>query len=188
MSLPVHTPARLAIRPTFELDLPAPPGVVADSLGELLGRYPGQRVGLHLMFTVPEPQRHFWSPYVTIELSAADHAIEGTVVDAAEGHSDGEGGTHLHGRFSPRPSLWTVFGLAYFSLLTLAGFAVMWAVAQVVLQRPPHALWVALGCTLMVLLLWWSSQLGRRLAHAQMIELREAVHERCGLSTDGVGP
>ncbi|MEM1445832.1 MAG: hypothetical protein AAGF84_07250 [Planctomycetota bacterium] len=161
MSLP--TPA---MRPTFQHDIARPPAEVVAALDELLQRYPGRRVGLHLMLTVPESEKHFWSPYLTIELSED------------ELHASGAGGTHLHARFSPNPSLWTAIGFTYLSLVVIAFFALMWAAAQLLLGNTPHALWVTLGCGLCVALLWWVSLAGQRLAYEQMFEMRHALEER----------
>lgn len=158
MSLP--TPA---MRPTFQHDLPNPPRDVAAALDGLLTRYPGKRVGLHVMLTVPEREKHFWSPYLTIELSEAE--------------APASGGTHLHARFSPNPSLWTAIGFTYLSLIVIAFFALMWAGAQLTLGHAPHAAWIALLCGLFVALLWWVSLAGQRLAYEQMFALRTDLEQ-----------
>jgi hypothetical protein len=76
--------------------------------------------------------------------------------------------------------------LSYLALLTLAGFAAIGAVAQAVLRTPPWALAVSGVCVLGVAGLWWFSVVGRRLAHDQMIELRQAVEQQLGF--DGKSP
>ncbi|MEM8783327.1 MAG: hypothetical protein AAGE65_10800 [Planctomycetota bacterium] len=153
MALPVP-----AMRPTFQDKLPGSPADVAAKLTDLLERYPGRRAGPHLMLTVPEREKHFWSPYVTIELSGTP-----------DKH------TALHARFSPSPSLWTAIGFTYLALIVVASFALMWAAAQLTLGRTPHAAWVSLVCGACVALLWWVSLVGQRLAYDQMFELRAAI-------------
>ncbi len=178
MSLP--TPA---MRPTFQLEPPHRPAVVAAALDALLQRYPGRRAGLHFMLTVPEHQKHFWSPYLTIELSPGGTGVPPVIgeatnqVDEPTHRRDACATTHLHARFSPSPSLFTAIGFTYLALIVIACFALMWAGAQLTLGHTPHAAWIALLCAAGVALLWWISLIGQRLAYEQMFELRRAVEE-----------
>ncbi len=163
----LHAPA---VRPTFDLDVSLTPAQVAAALDELVrhpgGRVIGRRAGHHLMLTVPDQDRHFWSPWLTVE--AQPRAAE---ADASANPSR----TRVHGRFSPHPSLWTAIMFTHLALLTTAFFAAMFGVAQLMLKHPPHALWVTAGGVLGSLLVWWASWLGHRIAHDQMHALRDAV-------------
>ena len=62
------------------------------------GEEPGTRSVEHLVLTVPDAQQHFWSPWLTIELSP------------------GDAGTHLRATFSPHPSVWTGFAFGYLTM------------------------------------------------------------------------
>lgn len=121
------------------------------------GAFTGSVAGNHMMLTVQEKDRHFWSPWLHLEVSEDGESVE------------------VRGRFTPHPSLWTGFAFCYFSLIVMAGFAVVWGLSQWMIEERPTALWVALGCAVLVGLLWWSAQVGQRLARAQMEALRCAV-------------
>jgi hypothetical protein len=121
------------------------------------GPYTGNVAGQHMTLTVREDDRHFWSPWLHIEVT--DH----------------DGQTHIRGRFTPHPNIWTSLAFSYFTLLSLAVFAGVWGMSQWMLEQHPTAMWIALACVVVVGLLWWSAQVGQRLAREQMHVLRDAV-------------
>lgn len=170
----LHAPA---VRPTFDLEVALTPTQVADALSELLdhpiNKIVGRRAGHHFMLTVPDRERHFWSPWLTVEA----RTLEDEDTLATTGSSPNTPRTRVHGRFSPAPNLWTAIMFTHLALLTVAFFAVMFGLSQLTLKQPPHALWVTAGCVLASLLLWWVSLLGQRIAHDQMHTLRDAVDD-----------
>lgn len=167
----------LAIRPTFTLTTDLPPEAAVARLAQVIaadGRaVVKQRVGRHMMVTVPETDRHFWSPWMTLEASA-----EGDDDAAADA-----GPTRVFGRFSPAPSLWTGFMFSYIAVGALACFAATWAAAQATMKHAPSALWVTAACVAIAAALWWASRVGQRLAQAQMAELRALVEAALGSDT-----
>lgn len=145
------------IRPTFDLLLPSPVERVMADLDAALradGR-PYQLTGHHALFTVPKERRKFWSPYLSIEAQARD------------------GGAALHCRFSPKPAVWTAFMLSYIALTTAGCFGLMFAASFVAIGGSA-ALSLILGLVFLVAALgmYVASQVGQRLAAAQMDELR----------------
>lgn len=149
------------VRPTFELPLAAPVARVVETLHAALAenaQHPFQARGPHLVLTVRPDARHFWSPWLTMEAAPA------------------ETGSVLHGRFSPKPTVWTGFMLAYIALTTAGCFGLMFAVSQVFIG---HSAWLALVLSALFLLaalgLYIASQVGQRLARAQMDELQDIV-------------
>ena len=171
------------MRPTFEILCPAPPEAAIDRLRTLVDEadHPidGRVAGTHLMLVIPPHNRHFWSPWLHIEV-----------------HPHAEGAS-IQGRFSPNPSVWTGIMLTYIALFTLIFFASIFGFAQLMMQRSPWALMLLPVLLIACGLIYWGSLVGQRLANAQMHELHDAVaavlergsapdREHSGLSEDRV--
>ena len=129
------------------------------------GRFAGKVVGKHIMLTVSEKDRHFWSPWLDLE------------VLEDEEKSDTGGAATVRGRFMPHPTIWTGYVAGYFGLVTFALFAACFAYAQWVTESPPTALWGVGLSVVATVAVWWSAQVGQRLARGQMEVLREVVGE-----------
>lgn len=173
----------LAFRPSFAVELPLPSHEAIERLGAALaaGRLPLRRTRVpgggrdarprdsdSLVLTIPAAEQHFWSPWLTIDLSPRGD------------------GTHLFARFSPHPSVWTGFAFGYLGLglVLLVSLVIAASSALVPDSGQAWALWVSLGAALAMAGMWWASQLGQRLAHGQMEELRQAL-DRAIASTAG---
>ncbi len=165
----------LQIRPTFDLDLTEPCWSVAERLREGLAaqavwvrwaRVPGAREeksceNNFVLIAVQEKEQRFWSPWLQISISP------------------NETGTHVFGRFSPRPALWTAFALSYLFLACVTFFSLVGAVSQMMVRQSPWLFYVTLSSSILMLLLWLVSQTGKHLADKQMIRLRTAVNAAC---------
>lgn len=155
-------------RPGFDLSVDQPPTELMHALGALIGPgapFIGRRVEGHLMLSVPEAQRHFWSPWLHLEVVAhRDQA------DASEPRR-----AYLRGFFTPHPNLWSSFLFAYLAFGTLTFFACIWALAQLQLDRTPTATLFAALFAVAALALHLTSLVGRRLAGEQMDRLELAV-------------
>ena len=151
------------VRPTFQLSLSVPVEHAVRHLGACLRRdaahHPVEVLGQHVVLTIPPEARHFWSPWLTMETVATDT------------------GSVLHARFSPKPSVWTGFMFAYISLFTAGCFGLMFAASLAVIGRP---VWLALmlgsASFAAAIAMYAAAQVGQRLAHDQMSELRDLVH------------
>jgi len=176
----------MALRPRFELELPCPSRDAIEHLYARLaasplrvkrtrvpggGRESGPRDEAHVVLSVPVAEQHFWSPWLTVELSPRGDA------------------THVHARFSPHPSVWTGFAFGYLTLGLVLAVSLVIAGSAALLPNSGQswALWVASGAALVMAGMWWASQLGQRLARTQMETLRheldhaiDAVRSRCG--------
>ncbi len=110
----------------------------------------------HLVVTVPAAVQHFWSPWLTIEVTPRSHQ------------------SHVLARFSPHPSVWTGFAFCYLTLGLVAAVAVTVGAAGALLPDSSQtwAFWVAAGAVAALAGLWLSSQIGQRLASEQMALLR----------------
>ena len=133
-------------------------------------------VGQHLVLTHAAHLRHFWSPWLHVEVEAHDRA------------------SRVIAKFTPHPNLWTSFAFGYFTLGALAFFAGFFALAQAMLRQSAWAWWVAAGAAVGMLAMFVFAKLGQRLAAQQMGDLStrlDAVLAGVGLgagSSDGVGP
>ncbi|MEM7626973.1 MAG: hypothetical protein AAF333_15365 [Planctomycetota bacterium] len=180
--------SRPVMRPSFWLTLGLAPERAVERFesGLARGDYPvvAQRAGLHMTVTVSPALRHFWSPWMNLEFSHHDPQAPPTdtsdVVEDAVAAASGGASTTVHARFSPAPSIWTGFMLAYVALGTLTFFALMYAAAQWMLESSPTMLWAALGFAVAWAGLWWVSWVGQRLAYDQMMLLREVLEKEFG--------
>lgn len=153
----------LTVRPTIDLQIAVDCEIISDRLRQQLvrGSYPvrAETVGSHFVVSPPEQKVQLWSPWLDLELRPR------------------ENGTHVFGRFGPRPSVWTGFMCANFGLATAGFFAAMWGSAQLLLKHTPWAFWITLGCVASMALMIWASQVGQHLAVHQMEQMRGIVLE-----------
>lgn len=164
----------LAFRPSFAVDVPASSREVIALLASRLGagplvlrltRPPGGgpddalRERDHLLLTVPASQRHFWSPWLTIEVTPLER------------------GAHVVGKFSPHPSVWTGFTFGYLGLLIVIVLSLVVAGSSWLVpgSNQSWSLWVAGGAVIAMVGMWWASQVGQRLARDQMEQLHAAL-------------
>lgn len=148
------------MRPTFTIEFPIEPQAAIDRLSLLLkdSDYPidGRIAGNHLMLVIPPKRRHFWSPWLNLELQPCEE------------------GACVKGRFSPNPSVWTGFMLTYIALATLVFFAFMFGLSQWMTNQPPSAFKLALIPVAIAIFMYWTSLIGQKIAHEQMNELYDA--------------
>jgi len=157
----------LALRPTFDLDVEIPPDEAAHRLGAIIGAgggpIVGETVGHHLMLGIRPRDRHFWSPWLTIEIEEASTLPERS--------------TRVHARFHPHPNVWTAFMLGYLAIGTAFAFAAVFGAVQLSLGQSPWALWIAAGAALVALVMWIAARIGQGLAREQMDVLGTVVHK-----------
>lgn len=175
----------MALRPRFEIELTCSSRDAIEHLCARLaaspimvkrtripggGRDSGPRDEEHVVLTVLAAEQHLWSPWLTVELSARGDA------------------THVHAKFGPHPSVWTGFAFGYLTLGVVLAVSLVIAGSAALLPGGGQswALWVAGGAGLVMACMWWASQIGQRLAQAQMEMLRreldhaiDAVRARC---------
>ena len=169
----------LKSRPTFAVDLEESPSAVLARLQTQLGA-PGVQVrwartpggggahavgqagaGDHFALTIEDARRHFWSPWLMVDVSAGDR------------------GTHVFARFTPHPSVWTGYAFAYMTLASIGFFSLIFAYACSVSGSHGGATawipWIAPVCAGVAFLLWASAQVGQRLARAEMDDLKHCL-------------
>lgn len=154
------------MRPTFTIEFPIDSNAAMSRLETLVRdedlSIEGRVAGNHLMLVIPPNRRHFWSPWLHLEV-----------------HEQSTGSL-IKGRFSPNPSVWTGFMLTYIAMGTLVFFAGMFSVSQWMMDKPPSALMFMVVPILIAIVMYWSSLFGQRIADEQMRELYDASMNALG--------
>jgi hypothetical protein len=176
------------MRPTFEIELPLSSDDTIACLTALIHEndFPvsGRIAGNHLMLVIPPNQRHFWSPWLNIEIN--DHGNKDSNEDSDSHNNDTQStqSSSIRGRFSPNPSVWTGIAMSYISLGVLVFFSAMFGIAQWMMEKPPNSLKLIPVFVVIAGILYWASLIGQRLAQTQMNELycvsMEALKSRIG--------
>lgn len=151
----------LEMQPMFRLEVP---GRVDQALVELRRaiKVPeleglAESAGPCLDFKIEAADRRFWSPHLSISLSDSEA---------------GEETTEVHGRFAPRPEIWTMIMVIYFGTITFAFFAAIYGYVQWALGQTPWALIVVPVGIALIAALHVASLVGQRLSSDQMQLLR----------------
>ncbi|MDF1838095.1 MAG: hypothetical protein P1V35_09520 [Planctomycetota bacterium] len=156
---------RPRLRPRFVLPTSLSPDNASQRLEGLLrsegARVVGQSVKHHLMLSLRNEDRHFWSPWLQLEVRT----------------EIGQDETRVYGRFSPSPSIWMGFALTYLALGTISLFAVTFAVSQWMIDRAPNARWVVPVCAAIAFTMWTATRIGQGMASDEMAELQKAVED-----------
>jgi len=154
---------RPRLRPTFRIPVPGDGAAVLARLRFQLetpgAPVTGQVVRGHAFLQLPAERRSLLSPFLHLEL---EH---------------GTGGTHLVGRFSPAPNVWTGFMAVYilWGLLALAGLILGWAQANV--NEFP---WGFIACPAalgLMAFVYGAAVIGQGLTADEMYELRAFVDQ-----------
>jgi hypothetical protein len=155
--------AATRVRPRIRLRIDEPPDELMERLRRRLPDCPrctAVSVGRHVDLSVPLEERRIWSPH--LDVTAEDDPPAGTV---------------LHGRFGPRPQLWTfymflAFGLGFSLLVGLS-----WGYAQWVMDTTPWALLSLPITATLGALLYLAALIGQRLGAEQMDTLSAGLEE-----------
>lgn len=152
----------LVVQPTFQLKVPTSCEETVTRMRQAIQEqalsdteYAGQCFDFK---TSPREQR-FWSPHLSVQVSESDS------------------GSELHGRFSPRPEIWTAFVAMYavvaFGILAASIFGyVQWFMGSI-----PWALLIVPIGLLSILGLHATSLMGQRLSSDQMHRLRQKLDQ-----------
>jgi hypothetical protein len=114
----------------------------------------------------PEERRSLLSPHLELEFR------------------EGEAGTVLHGRFSPRPNVWGGFMALFFTLGMLGLAGLIYGLAQLSLGGPIWTIWLAPASLALIAFIYGAAFIGQGLSTDEMFELRAfvecAVRDVCG--------
>ncbi len=113
--------------------------------------------------TIPEPERHYWSPQLTVSVEKLE-----------------SGGSLIRGLYGPAPAVWTMFVFFY----SLVGFATAAALitglSYLSLGMSGGWLWWALVFGVVLFSIYLVSYFGQRLGHNQMETLHNFLEEKLG--------
>lgn len=145
--------------------------------------FQGQFIGQHAIIWIVESKRHFWSPWINLEIRETAEANEELSTLVALEISDQPIGQkrikrEVFGRFSPNPAIWTAYMFFWLAIGVLVFFAAMFGISQQLMGLTPWAYWLIPAGFIVSLLLWLTSQAGQKLAYAEMEQMRGVV-EAC---------
>jgi len=164
------------MRPKFNFDFPIAQDKALDLLIGVMDNddHPieGRTAGNHLMLVIPIKDRHFWSPWLNIEAK-----------DVGSGSDTYSSITHITGRFSPNPSVWTGFMLVYSSLAVLTFLASIFGVSQLVMGNTPWAFYFIIVLAAIAGAMYWASLIGQKIALEQMQLLYRVTLETLALGS-----
>ena len=108
----------IRLRPTFSIGLEDATDAVMNRIESAVKNQPEEIAGQfragHAMISIVESKRHFWSPWLHLDIRDGDNESEKQLV----------------GRFSPHPSIWTAFMFTYLSLAVLSFFSLVIGYSQ----------------------------------------------------------
>lgn len=159
-----HLPP-FALRPRFKAEVPfAIEDIGAKIKGHLKERQDsvvGKVVGNMAVLSIPESQRHFWSPQLTLGMD----------------ETDTQGVTMLRGMYGPSTSVWLAFIFTYGILGIISSFALIIGFSQYALGQATHSFYIAFICMMGIGVMYFISYSGQKLGGAQMEVLHGFVEE-----------
>lgn len=151
------------LRPTFSIPTQLSAKQMTERVRKAVVRQSddlqGQFTTDHAVVSIIESKRHFWSPWLNLEVrSSEDEQI-------------------VFGRFSPHPSIWTGFMFTYLALGVAFFFSAIVGMTQQLLGTAPWGygllpVWIACAIGL-----WFASQAGQKLATYEMERMKESVEQ-----------
>ncbi|MCA9558243.1 MAG: hypothetical protein KC583_06705 [Myxococcales bacterium] len=150
-----------AMRPRFERTVAVPQAQLLARVRRNMHcsepRVHAQMADHHLELLIDEADRHYWSPWLSVDLEPADD------------------GTRVKGRYGPHPSVWTMFMSMYFFFAFVALAGVVFGGTQWLVKQHPWGLWFVPVAALLVGITYVASLLGQRLGADQMRTLEAAL-------------
>ena len=132
---------------------------LSESLAKSADQVSAKFKSHHGILTVVETERHFWSPWLHLEIRETNGTRE------------------LFGRFSPHPSIWTGFVFTYLAMMVLTFFSVMIGVSQLLARQVAFGFWLIPVWLGVCVCLWIASQVGQRLAQDEMRLLKSLTED-----------
>lgn len=160
----------VAMRPRHAFVLPVERGQALSQIQARLNAadcpVEGVMAGHHVELLVRPDARHFWSPWLSVDVLS---------------HPDG---VEVRCRFGPHPHVWTGFmsGFAFLAFTGLAGL--VFGCTQLILKRPPTGLLAMIPALGFSAALYWASLVGQRLGAPQMGVLYGFLRDALGAPPD----
>ena len=119
----------------------------------------------HLELLVDPSDRHFWSPWLSVDIEAA------------------EGGSAIRARFGPHPAVWTLFMTIYIALSFITLGAGIYALALWTLGHEPWPLWLVPLAFALMGGAYVATLIGQGMGSDQTYILQAALDDMLGHST-----
>ena len=114
--------------------------------------------------TIPEKQRHYWSPQLTVSVEKLE----------------GKDGSLIRGLYGPAPGVWTMFVFFYSLIGFVTVIVLIIGLSYLSLGMSGSLLWWALLLAIVLLSIYLVSFFGQRLGHNQMEILHNFLEEKLG--------
>ncbi len=163
-------PTRPRMRPRFELFFSGDVDALRSRLEQDFAAstlYEGKVFQQSAAVWLPEKDRTYWSPYLNLSFEA---------------DTQDSGRTHVFGRFSPHPSVWTLFVAIYFALGLIGVGCAVYGMVELSMHGTG---WWLLGLPVSlaaIAFVFGASLIGQGLSADQMHGLRHIVEHACGVS------
>lgn len=116
---------------------------------------------------IPESDRHFWSPRLTLALEEAE-----------------DGKTEIEGIYGPNANVWSLFFFGYLITGSLCLFSAILAFCQWWIGNHPWGLWVFGPMAAAVIGLYVMAQFGQKLGALQTFRLHQIYESAMGQQAD----
>jgi len=154
------------MRPRFGIDLRCDAGRLMEVMESRLENDAEQITGTfskrHAVLRLPDSQRHFWTPQLSVQV---------------EELRDAPGYIHVQGIFSPNPSIWTAFVFTYGVLFMIGLCGAMYGVAQLSLGQAPWGFAAVPTMVAVAAFVYGAAYIGQGLALTEMYLLRRYLDE-----------
>ncbi len=155
------------IRPHFSETLDLVPGEAQQRLVEKVetGADPCEVKNFvgYICLRIPEQDRHFWSPRLTLTLEATE-----------------DGRTRIEGIYGPNANVWSLFLYGYLLSGTFGLFSGIYGSVQWSLKLDPWALWIFGAMLGIALGLYLLAQFGQKLGAQQTFRLHQVYETAMG--------
>ena len=121
----------------------------------------------YICLRIPEQDRHFWSPRLTLSLEKVD-----------------EGSTRIEGIYGPNANVWSIFLYGYLLSGTFGLFSGIFGFVQRTLGQYPWALWICGAMLLIGIGLYLLAQFGQKLGALQTFRLHQIYEAAMGRTVE----
>ncbi len=152
---------RIRIRPRYNFTVPLDKESVLNKLRDAIGNpdahIEGKFVKPLVVISIPEEDRHFWSPELSLDIEKKEE------------------GTEIRCVLGPRPALWTMF-TAFYSFAVLIGVAgLVLGFSQLTLGMNAYGFWFVPLSIILIVSAYVIALTGQKLAYDQMLLLRSFI-------------
>lgn len=161
------------IRPRFKVKVAHPPEKVMKRIKLLLSQTPdhirGKIVGDHIILGVVGEELHYWSPQLNFRVEEDEYQ---------------PGQSIIAGLIGPRPTVWTLFMLIYFSAGGAGLAASTYGFSKYMLDEYTPLIWALPLAILFMLTAYKAGKYGGSLGKDQIELLKDFVRKAINLDTE----